>query len=519
MFPCSAEAQVTIDRARQVHAWFLAGQIDQIWALRSPEAVGSMTTRESLVNSQQRFLNQYGPLQRFVTDETRPPYNGQTFYTNFGVYQHYEGQVHVTWGYDQQGLITSCVYPHYVTATTRRQTSPSGASFLLSMIAVLIGAVLLVGLIIGGTLFMIFGLLRYRGNRWAAAAKALGLELEPRQSTPSIHQQMVGRRGDLQIVVGIRVEHHGSGKNRSVVYFTYAKALFSAPLQSGTFVSTSGFSDKIFAAVGLNEDLKIGDEAIDSAYMIRTLDQEFTRALLTEPRVREGMLGYSRGAWRPKLDDGSIRLERQRLEFDPKTLSRQIAGVVELAQRIETARKTLAPPAQERILRTSWTAVANRHNLSLDVHTGVMRGRFGGSEVSVEAVLHRGLFWTVFRVTFDRPLGVSLSLTREGALTGIVKLLGAQDIQTGDPQFDAAFVIKGSPEERVRSLLSADVRALLLEVNHDATQLVVKDDDLVAEVKWMVTEAPHLESSLNLVTRIAAALARVNQGGAGPYRV
>lgn len=44
------------------------------------------------------------------------------------------------------------------------------------------------------------------------------------------------------------------------------------------------------------------------------------------------------------------------------------------------------------------------------------------------------------------------------------KLLGGQDIQIGDEQFDPKFMLKGSSEQLVKSMLSAEVRGAIFEL-------------------------------------------------------
>lgn len=60
------------------------------------------------------------------------------------------------------------------------------------------------------------------------------------------------------------------------------------------------------------------------------------------------------------------------------------------------------------------------------------------------------------------PLG-DLTLSREGFFASIGKVFGGQDIVTGDPAFDAAFVVRSANEPAARAVLTPAVRAALLD--------------------------------------------------------
>jgi hypothetical protein len=59
----------------------------------------------------------------------------------------------------------------------------------------------------------------------------------------------------------------------------------------------------------------------------------------------------------------------------------------------------------------------------------------------------------------DLDLGFGLS--RAGVLSRVSEWLGRRDIQVGDPEFDKAFTIRGDEPERVRALLTPELRGLV----------------------------------------------------------
>src|SRR4051794_7167734 len=57
---------------------------------------------------------------------------------------------------------------------------------------------------------------------------------------------------------------------------------------------------------------------------------------------------------------------------------------------------------------------------------------------------------TRLRAPYVNPDGFRFTIYRKGSFSNLGKLLGMQDIEVGDPDFDEAFIIKGNDEDRVR---------------------------------------------------------------------
>ncbi len=100
--------------------------------------------------------------------------------------------------------------------------------------------------------------------------------------------------------------------------------------------------------------------------------------------------------------------------------------------------------------------------ITLDTHT-------------VSAGEHSQTF-TRIRAPFVNPDGFRFTIYRKGFLTELGKLLGMQDIEVGDPEFDEAFVIQGNDEYRVRDLFD-DPALRSLALAQPRLRLCVKDDE------------------------------------------
>jgi hypothetical protein len=84
--------------------------------------------------------------------------------------------------------------------------------------------------------------------------------------------------------------------------------------------------------------------------------------------------------------------------------------------------------------------------------------------------------YTRMRAPYVNPAGFRFTVYRKGLFSGVGKLLGMQDIEIGDPQFDHDFIIKGTDESIVRQLFSSPKLRELITAQRDI-QFSVKDDE------------------------------------------
>ncbi len=368
---------------------------------------------------------------------------------------------------------------------------------------------------------------RQRGRDWAAAAGQLGLTLGPAThrapfagDRPTIHMPMRGARAGLPVEIGIKVViRHGANNRRYRELWTYVRVSFPRSLDLGLAAHTTGFVGRAFQALAGQTDVQVGDPELDAAYEIKAADPGLVARLFQVPYLREALMWHAHHApMKPWVGDGQVYASVKRVVTDPGALATTLDNLVDLARRVLAARAQIGPSEGERAVQEQWRQVAERRGLALDVEGTRMSGRTEGVYVEVDAQLVKQQRWTVFTVRFDRPLGASLKMTRQSSLHSIGKLLGMQDIEVGDPAFDARFLIKGSPPDRVRALLTPEVRARLAELSDRASALEVHDDRLEARVGWLVAQAADVDSGLAMVARAGAALSGQGAAEAGPFR-
>jgi hypothetical protein len=129
--------------------------------------------------------------------------------------------------------------------------------------------------------------------------------------------------------------------------------------------------------------------------------------------------------------------------------------------------------------------------------------------------------YTRMRAPYVNPEGLRFTLYRRGLFSELGKLLGMQDIEVGDPEFDEAFIVKGTDESRVRELFAdPEVRALALA--QPQLHLTVKDsegwfgpsfpegvDELHFRVVGVIKEVDRLKGLFELFAAVLDRLCRI----------
>jgi hypothetical protein len=154
-----------------------------------------------------------------------------------------------------------------------------------------------------------------------------------------------------------------------------------------------------------------------------------------------------------------------------------------------------------------------------------LQARFGPWTVTLDTyTVHTGhahFTYTRMRAPYVNPDGLRFTVYRKGMFSELGKLLGMQDIEVGDPEFDEAFIVKGTDEARVRELFAdPEVRALMLA--QPQIRLEVKDgvgwfgpafpvdvDELHFQVHGVIKEADRLKALFDLFAAVLDRLCRI----------
>ncbi len=129
--------------------------------------------------------------------------------------------------------------------------------------------------------------------------------------------------------------------------------------------------------------------------------------------------------------------------------------------------------------------------------------------------------YTRMRAPYVNPEGFRFTVYRKGLFSELGKLLGMQDIEVGDPEFDEAFIVKGTDESRVRELFAdAEVRSLLLAQPQVRLEVIDSEgwfgpsfpegvDELRFQVVGVIKDVDRLKSLFDLFAAVLDRLCRI----------
>jgi hypothetical protein len=137
----------------------------------------------------------------------------------------------------------------------------------------------------------------------------------------------------------------------------------------------------------------------------------------------------------------------------------------------------------------AWAEAARQLGLEYQagglLQPGRIRGVHRGVRVAVDAVRRGGgrndRSLTRYRVWFPVPLGLGLHVSREGLLSRLGKLMGLEDVRTGDDRFDAALMVRGADADAVRRFLTPDRRLRIELLVRTLGDVRIDDDGIAVE--------------------------------------
>jgi hypothetical protein len=129
--------------------------------------------------------------------------------------------------------------------------------------------------------------------------------------------------------------------------------------------------------------------------------------------------------------------------------------------------------------------------------------------------------YTRVRAPYINPEGFRFTIYRKGIFSELGKLLGMQDIEVGEPEFDEAFIIKGNDESKVVSLFSnTKIRQMIQD--QPKIRLEVKDsegwfgpkfpkeaDELHFQVAGVIKDLERLKALFDLFAAVLEELCRI----------
>jgi hypothetical protein len=175
--------------------------------------------------------------------------------------------------------------------------------------------------------------------------------------------------------------------------------------------------------------------------------------------------------------------------------------------------------ARRQALLRAWQELAERNGLTFDRGSwlrmpsvlGVYRGRSVLLDTFTRGYGRNRTTFTRVRLPLKSPSGLTLEISEENLFTRIGKTFGMKEIETGDQELDARFVIKGQPENDIlRLLMQGNLRQKLLET--PALNIKLKDSALVYERRGQQMDGEYLQVLFSLLSDLADRVEGISGG-------
>jgi len=125
-------------------------------------------------------------------------------------------------------------------------------------------------------------------------------------------------------------------------------------------------------------------------------------------------------------------------------------------------------PETENTWKTFATKIDAKYQLS-EEGTSLVTGSYKNypfilKMIFIQAAPKVNLFLTHFKILLKNKNSLKFKIYLEGILQKLTKLFGTQDIIFNDRSFDKKYIIEGSHEDKVKEIISPDIRAKIIEL-------------------------------------------------------
>lgn len=167
--------------------------------------------------------------------------------------------------------------------------------------------------------------------------------------------------------------------------------------------------------------------------------------------------------------------------------------------------------AQSKRTGEEWAKTAKRLRLRYTpggvFSTPTINGTLNGCHVTASIVRKGGgknrRRYTVCRAEYPKALGIGLRLTREGFLSGVAKMFGAEDIEVGDARFDDDVRVQARSERRLLEFLTPARRLRIHRFLMSHRRAVIGDAHLTDEKFGVIRGSQTLSRHIEMIADLA----------------
>ncbi|RMG45116.1 MAG: hypothetical protein D6719_00740 [Candidatus Dadabacteria bacterium] len=167
------------------------------------------------------------------------------------------------------------------------------------------------------------------------------------------------------------------------------------------------------------------------------------------------------------------------------------------------------PPSPEKLRKILANPLTRK--LALSALPWKMKGKYNGIPVTITPV-SRGSgenkkTYIRFSALFEKELSFQVNIAREKFADKLTKTIkGVRDIQTGDPEFDRLFFIKGDREAEIKTWLNSQRREVLTEALSACDSCFFNSKGLHQEVSSIKTDYTLYKEQLDSITKMLSLL-------------
>lgn len=349
------------------------------------------------------------------------------------------------------------------------------------------------------------------GSALPLAALFLLLRRGMRQlAVANAYQEVAHRLGLSADTRGVSVQGHvddrrlwigevmvGHGPDRQMV--TWGVIDLERPLGLGLLLRRRGLSERLFSRSRAPE-IDFGEPELGRLVEIRADEPSRVRRLLSAD-VRSALRDLLSRWPDVVVTDQSVRVHLRQPESSGERLQALVNAMLRLCLALEKARQQVPVPPHLEGLAEDWAPMLERFGLELEPWLPGASGEHEGRRIVLAPRREPEGYRVELRLAFQPHRESGLRVRPQVEPDGYWSV--GQDIQVGDPPFDAAFVVKGWDPERIRALLGPSVRQGLVRLAASGTPEL---DDRGLRVRNLPLSAGDLEPIVATAIDIADGL-------------
>lgn len=352
-------------------------------------------------------------------------------------------------------------------------------------------------LLIGGIIYV---LLRAEKSKkvWAQYASMRGLH-QPEPGKLRIEGVFDG----IPTSLFIEIERRSDGERTRVDTFTACYAKFPKNMRFGLDIAGRGglqlFDVGRRMPVGHPMDAQFRALAYDHEVLRHFLVTEFGEG--APASLADDLVAAKREYPTITITDKGIKTRVSGTISTDEKLDRIATVTAKLARRFMTARSLFPKTRLENDLEREWAGFASQRGLGFDPENLTIEGLWRGYPIRIEAYTELSSWITKFSIRYPRPLMMGISLTPEYTGHIVAKLLGYQDLKTGNPEFDKNFIVQAKNVQAALHKLDQATCVALLEAKRHSKSLKLDDEGLEIEFERVVVSSVELGSFLDALLK------------------